>query len=158
MSYRLEPHEIGERTKLIMRRMRAREIFYDPELIEDAKRVLEVETVAKSSKPDVQAWVALWKGLLYGPREHLAQLLHSRKPEDMQTFYDGPFVSLKLAKVFANEDWRRRAWRKSRQGIISLQASLASKGDPLANHQFMWSEHNRRLEGSKENTPLLPKR
>jgi len=146
MSYRVEPHEVGERFKLIMRRAMARNVWNKTEYVAHVKAV--VPDLAKDrSLPDVngQPWKEFWTEKLNGSKSDLCRLLSSRDIKDADITRYSPFKLVSMDTVFQDQTWRFRAIRKARIGIISLQSSLARRGDPRANHQFLWSEINDEL-------------
>lgn len=146
MSHRVEPHEVGERFKLIMRRTTARNVWTNPEYIARAKAAV-IELAKDRNLPDVngQPWKEFWTEKLNGPKADLCQLLSSRAEKDADITRYSPFTLEWMDTIFQSEAWRMRAIRKAKIGIISLQASLERKGDPRATHQFLWSEINEKL-------------
>jgi hypothetical protein len=161
MSYKAEPHEVGERFKLIMRRTTARNVWNKPEYVERAKAAV-TERAEDGNLPEVngQPWKEFWTEKLNGSKSDLCRLLSSRNTKDADITRYSPFSLEWMDTIFQDQAWRGRAIRKAKVGIISLQASLARKGDPRANHQFLWSELNAELahefdRAAKATVPVL---
>ncbi|TLX15976.1 hypothetical protein [Rhizobium sp. MHM7A] len=146
MSYKAEPHEVGERFKLIMRRTTARNVWNKSEYIDRAKAAV-IELAKDRNLPEVNGrpWKEFWMEKLNGSKSELCRLLSSRDTKDADITRYSPFSLEWMDEIFQDQTWRTRAIRKAKIGIISLQASLARKGDPRANHQFLWSEVNEEL-------------
>lgn len=144
--YKPESHEVGERFKLIMRRMTARNVWNDPNYITRAQAAIPaIEAERSLNDINGQSWGDFWREMLDGPKTDLCRLLSSRDPKDVDITRYSPFKLEWMGTIFQDEVWRMRAIQKAKIGIISLQASLSAKGDPRANHQFLWSEVNDEL-------------
>lgn len=159
MSYRAEPHEVGERFKLIMRRTTARNVWNKPDYVKHAKAAI-TELAKDRNLPEVngQPWKEFWTEKLNGSKADLCRLLSSRDTKDADITRYSPFSLEWMDTIFQDQAWRTRALRKAKIGIISLQSSLERKGDPRANHQFLWSEVNNELahEFARTADTLMP--
>ncbi len=156
MTYRLEPHEIGERSKHIMRRLKARRIFRDPSCIDRARDLVEVTAKADSEDPTTAAWAERWKNILETPVTDICRLVSSRHEDAGNFISNSPFTPEVLGLDFTDLDWRKRLYRKAGRGISLLQARMVERNDPLAGHQFLWSELNRRMTSRPvEQTPSV---
>jgi hypothetical protein len=143
MTYRPEPHETGERSRLLMRRFVSRFIWRNPDVAQKARNQL-ITFQDHPHYPHVYSedWHAFWDEALTLPTKELCRLVGARGHQQNEPLRSNPIALLYLREIIQNEEWRRKTSRKAKIGIVSLHESLERGGDKRALNQFFWSEIN----------------
>lgn len=106
----LNRESVNDRAKLILHRLVARRLRANPSLLDEARaRLQSLEEPA----PD---YMIQWARVLDRSAEDVADLIGSRSDQMTHLRVSSPF---RLPKMFDDEAWRRRVWKKAKLGAAS---------------------------------------
>ena len=110
-------HFVGERARLIMHRMIARQIGSDPSLIERARVHVEA-AVAEAAEI---SYLVGWQRLLAMDIPTIRRRITERNEEMQEMRHCSP---LSVLVDFKDIEFRRRIWRKARMGAVTGEIAI----------------------------------